>query len=685
MLTLSSTVNDLYSVGPRYSYLLNKLGIYTVKDLLFYFPFRYEDRSTIEKITDLDPIKSATVEATVEKIKNIRTRGGKTITQAVVFDDSGKIEVIWFNQPFLTKTIKESSKVLLNGKLKSNRNKPQLYSPTYEVLKESPSIHFKGIIPIYSITKGLTDKWLRSRIKFLLTKTPNLFDEIDDNLPQGVRESYDLEDLKIAIKEVHFPTNFDALKKAKYRLAFEELFTIQLKVLREKQKRLGLKSPEIIKNKTLIEKFKKSLSFELTQDQIKSSEEILEDLSKKVPMNRLLEGDVGSGKTVVAAIAALATINNGFQVAILVPTSILAEQHHSIFKSLLEPFKITVAKVTGITKKSFSKVMKLSNLIIGTHALLFRNKELFNNLGLIIIDEQHRFGVEQRNTLSTTPLRIENGVKIFPHKLSMTATPIPRSIALTIFGNLDISIINQMPKGRIPTKTYLVPPEKRKSSYNWIKQKVKEGNQVFWICPLIDESEELTKRSQGKDIKAATIEFEKLKKIFPTLKIELLHGKIKPKEKDEIMAKMKDCKIDILVSTSVVEVGMDIPNANLIIIESAERFGLAQLHQLRGRVGRREKESWCLLFTSTRNEIEESAVETFETYEKAINRLKYFSSHNNGLEVAQYDLQIRGPGEVYGTRQSGIPNLKIADITDIELVKKTREAAEGVISKDEDK
>lgn len=671
MLQLTDPVDKIPLIGSKYKKLLGKLDIETVEDLLYHFPVRHADTSEISQISQLNTFEKKTIQATVESIKNIRTKFRKFITEATVYDESGSIDVIWFNQPFLTNSISSGSKILLNGKLNPKRNIPQLYSPSYEILKRGTLTHLGIIVPQYSVTEGVTDKWLRSRIHFVLTKYPNLLEKLKNIIPQTILEGYDLENLDKAIKHIHFPPDKDSLQQAKKRLAFDELLDIQLKLVRKIQQRKKLFAPKIRQFNKVINKFLENLEFKPTNAQLRAIKEITSDFDKTYPANRLLQGDVGCGKTLVAAAVSIPVVKSGFQVALMAPTAILAKQHYQTLNELLKSTKFKIKLVTGTTKprvlRSFSEegsshpAIQPSNIIIGTHALLHRYKELFNNLGLVIIDEQHRFGVKQRKVL--TDLSKDSNNEITPHKITMTATPIPRSIALTLFGDLDISIIDEMPPGRKPTRTHLIPPKKRTDSYTWIKGKVKDNkSQVFWICPLIEESEKL-------QTKAVITEYEKLEtEIFPKLRIGLLHGRLSEQEKNDKISNMRQGKIDILVSTSVIEVGMDIPNADIIVIEGAERFGLAQLHQLRGRVGRREnQESWCFLFSSK------------NAAPYALKRLKYFSSVNDGLKVAEFDLQNRGPGEVYGTKQAGIPDLKVASFRDIRLIKQTREAAEKML------
>lgn len=675
MLKLQDTVDKIPFIGTKYKELLSVLGVYTIEDLLYHFPVRHTDTSRVSQISELDILESKTIKCEIDSIRNIRTKYRKLLIEAKVSDESGSIDVIWFNQRFLTQTLKIGSEVLLNGKLNPNRNKPQLYSPTYEVLRTTKPTHLGTIVPIHPTTTGITTKWLRSRINFLLNNHTYLLEDLQDDIPQDIKNRYELINLKKAIQSIHFPKNFQGLKQSNRRLAFDELLNIQLRLLKQRKARSNRKASTITINNKIIKQFLDNLIFKPTDAQKRTIREILSDFNKGYPANRLIQGDVGCGKTLVAAAVSIPIIESGFQVAILAPTSILAKQHYETLKTLFKKSKIKIHLVTGDTKqpnkvvvqpkqRKFSTGLKRNNetidLIIGTHALLHRHKELFKKLGLVIVDEQHRFGVKQRKVLIENP----TNRNVVPHKITMTATPIPRSIALTLFGDLDISIIDEMPEGRLPTKTYLVPHHKRNDSYKWIEDKTKNSKaQVFWICPLIEESEKL-------QTKAVITEYKRLEtEIYPDLKIDLLHGRFTEEEKNSKILRMREGKTDILVSTSVIEVGMDIQNANIIVIEGAERFGLAQLHQLRGRVGRKAKQrSWCFLFSSKNASLQ------------AVKRLKYFSKVNDGLKVAEFDLENRGPGEVYGTRQAGIPDLKLANLGDIRMIKETREAAEEIIN-----
>ncbi len=644
---LTTPVNMASRAYKMYSSRLEKLGIKRIEDFLFHIPFRYDDFSLISKIGEVQEGETVTIKGEVTEIRNEYTRW-KKLQKAKVKDETGEIEVIWFNQPYLAKTIKKGDKISLSGKITLFRNTKMLQSPDFEIIfNECEIIHTGRLVPIYPETRGVSSKWLRRQV-FNLLKTA----EIKEYLPETIINKNNLIDLEEALNKVHFPKNLDEVEKARKRLSFDELFLIQLNSLKRKKEwdEKKLKKPfKVLTFKEKIEKFLESLPFELTNAQKRVVKEIFSDFAKEKAMNRLLEGEVGSGKTVIGAIAMYLCFLNGFQSILMAPTEILAKQHYETINKLLKPFKIKVKLLTSSLKPK--KID--ADILIGTHALLYQ-KKLMDNIGFVIIDEQQRFGVEQRAVLRSLGKN--------PHVLTMTATPIPRTVALTMYGDLDLSFLDEMPKGRRKIKTWLVPIEKRKGAYNWIEKEIKNNkSQAFIICPLIEESENLI------SVKAVTKEYELLKNnIFPKLKLGLLHGRMKGKEKNKILKEFKDKKYDILVSTPVVEVGIDISNATIMVIEQSERFGLAQLHQLRGRVGRGDKQSFCLLFTSS-------------TSSKTIERLKSMEIIDFGPKLAELDLKLRGPGQIFGTLQHGIPNLKIASFSDFELIKQTRKEAEETI------
>ncbi len=658
MLTLESSVQYIKGVGPKMAHKMEKLGIKTVNDLISYYPRNWLDLSKPQSISSLRIGQEAVIKVKIDEIQQQHTFKKRiSIVKIIASDESGQISLVWFNQPYLINNFKVGQKLIIYGKVNYDfKEKEKILMP------ELYNFETK-ILPIYSLTSGITSKYLRKIIKTILDL--NLSTEF---LPENILKDEKLLDFPTAIQEIHFPNNKAMLEKAKKRLSFNELFLIILKMSVTKK---NYKNIPALPNKihvSIIQKLINQLPYQLTNAQRKTSWEILQDLSKPLPMNRILQGDVGSGKTIVAIIAALVVIKNGYQVVWMAPTEILARQHYENVSKLLKPFNIKVAFLTS-SSKSKLKTEKLvidSELTIGTHALI-QDKVFFNNLGLVIIDEQHRFGVKQRAALLS-----KHSCKTTPHFLSMTATPIPRTLALTIYGDLDISIINEMPKNRKTIITKLVDPTNRNKAYEFIRQKVQAGRQAFVICPLIEERIERTevrKNLFDMEKKSVVAEYKKLsEQIFPDLKIAMLHGKLKAKEKTKIMQDFKNKKIDIIVSTSVVEVGVDVPNAAIIVIEDADRFGLSQLHQFRGRVGRSEHQSYCLLFTNSLSP-------------QTTKRLKYMVEFSDGLKLAEKDMEIRGPGQLSGNIQHGLPDLKIASLTDTITINQARSAAEKVITK----
>lgn len=639
-------IEKLPNIGPYHSNRLKRLNITTLEDLLYHFPTRYEDLRAKRKLNSVSPGEKVSVEGVVWQIRNIRTKYGKRLTLATINDGTASIESVWFNQPFLLKIIKTRQKLSLAGKADLFNNNLTLINPEYELTNpDKTTIHTSGLIPIYPETAGLSSKWIRSRIKTYL-QDPSL--ETYEFLPEEILKKYNLPGWFAAMKTIHFPSSLEIAKNASERFAFEELFLIHLSAMkRKKEWKASQKAPSFSIDQEKIIDFIAHLPFELTNAQKRSLREITNDLKRNTPMNRLLQGDVGSGKTVVAAIASYITIMNGFTIVLMAPTEILANQHFQTLDSLLKPYGIKVGLQT-----SSKKINEHAPLTVGTHALIF-NKNLPKNLGLIIVDEQHRFGVEQRAMLR------KKGV--VSHFLTMSATPIPRTMALTLYGDLDLSIIDELPQGRQKIKTFVVPREKRDRAYEFIRKHVRQEGQVFIICPLIDPSESLA------SVKSAVEEWKRLsKEVFPDLKVDLLHGRLKTQQKNEVLQKFKKGESDLLVATPVVEVGIDVPNATIIMVEASERFGLAQLHQMRGRVGRGAAQSFCLLFTESR-------------LKEVIQRLKFLEQKHIGLELAELDLKLRGPGELYGTLQHGLPSLKVASLVDTKLIEKTRREARDLL------
>jgi len=660
-MNLQTPVATYGRIYKLYAKRLEKLGIQTFEDFLYHIPSRYDDFSLTSKINRIQPGEVVTIQGTVSEITNEFTKNFKRIQKAEIADETGTIEVIWFNQPYLTKIIHKNDRIAISGKVDWFLRKIVMQSPDYEIITGSPAIHTGRLVPVYPETKGITSKWIRRQIYNLIRDSKQ---QLTEYLPESTLKEHGLFSFSQAIEEIHFPKLPINAFESRKRLAFDELFLLQLSAMHRKlnwNKNLISNPYSVDKFKNEINEFINILPFILTNAQKRVIEEIFIDLAKTKPMNRLLEGDVGSGKTVVSAIAMFLSFLNGFQSVLMAPTEILAEQHYKTISQLLTPFKIKIGLATG-SKKTKTEDF---DVMVGTHAVLEKGIN-FDKLGLVVIDEQQRFGVEQRALIRSKGKN--------PHLLTMTATPIPRTIALALYGDLDLSILDEMPHGRKQIKTWLVPDEKRINGYSWIEKQIKETkSQVFIVCPFIEESETM------QTVKAAGKEFENLQKnVFKIppdggagLKLGLLHGRMKGKEKEEVLEKFRTGKIDILVATPVVEVGIDIPNATIIVIEASERFGLAQLHQLRGRVGRGGKQSYCLLFTESKNP------ETLE-------RLKAMEIHNFGAELAELDLKLRGPGEIYGTMQHGRKMLKIASFSDFDLIREVKGEAEKIFPKLDD-
>lgn len=663
---LTTRIADAGKLYVNYASRLEKLNIFTLRDLLYHIPFRYDDFSLVVPIDSVQAGEILTVQGKVEEIKNVYTKGGKKLQKAVVSDDTGKIEAVWYNQPFIPKVVHKDDKISLSARVSEFSRTPVLESPEYEILYPGiDSLHTGRLVPVYPETKGVSSKWLRRQIYKLLK---NEQQNIAEFLPSSIRTQNNYPDVYQSLLQIHFPNKLEEVSIARERLAFDELFLLQLASLKRKQEwgqNLKGHAFKIAPHKKKIEEFWNALPFSLTNAQRKAVGDIFKDITSEKPMNRLLEGDVGSGKTVVATIAMYVAYLNGYQSVLMAPTEILAQQHHKTISNLLSPLKVRVNLQTGSSMYHVARskqrknnihdtsyMLQATDILVGTHAVLSKNIN-FDKLGLVVIDEQQRFGVEQRAIIRSKGNN--------PHLLTMTATPIPRTVALTLYGDLDLSYLNEMPKGRKLVKTWLVPEEKRNGGYEWIKKQIKEtDSQVFIICPFIEESESM------QTVKTATKEFERLQKdVFPDLKLGLLHGKMKGKEKDEVLEKFRNKNFDILVATPVVEVGIDIPNATIIVIEASERFGLAQLHQLRGRVGRGDKQSYCLLFTESKNPT-------------TTQRLRAMETSNVGAELAELDLKLRGPGDMYGTAQHGSHKLKIASFSDFVLIEKARNEAHKI-------
>ncbi len=661
-LDFDAPVNSIKGIGEKKTSALTRLGISSIRDLLYTFPRRHDDYSKLKPIGSLWFGEEVTVIGTIDSVSTRSVRSGKMkLVEAMISDKSGALKVTWFNQPWLEGQLSRAKHVVLSGEIEQYLGRLTMNNPEWEPLSKE-QLHTNRIVPVYPLTKDITQKWLRGIMHDTVQKYGP---SIDDPLPDKIRSSISLPILSDAIREIHFPDSDQSLQKAKQRLAFEEIFLLQMGVLKQKmqwENRPGqvFDSPDDWINSRV-----KQLPFQLTKAQIKALTQIREDLRSGHPMNRLLQGDVGSGKTVIAALAALIVIRQGAQAAFMAPTSILAEQHFQSLKKLLgvnpdEVKENEISLLIGSTPEDQKEQIrkKLSQgeikLVIGTHALLQEPVE-FQNLQLAIVDEQHRFGVEQRGTLR------QKGNN--PHLLVMTATPIPRSLALTTFGDLELSVIDELPPGRLPVETHVLYPREIERAYSLVRRQADNGNQAFIIYPLVEESDK-------SDEKAAVEEFDRLQKeIFPTYSLGLLHGQMRPDEKESVMTLFRDKEIQILVSTSVVEVGVDIPGATVMLVEGAHRFGLAQLHQFRGRVGRSDQKSYCILIPGSAEEVENQ-------------RLQAMVETNDGFVLAEKDLEIRGPGQFLGTRQSGYTELKLASITDLKLVEQARQHASDLFRQD---
>ena len=661
MLSLNSPLEELNRVGKTNAKLLKKLGLGNIQDLLFYFPFRYDNFTKNSLIADLEKGQNANIVGTVELIQNRKSFKRRIfITEALVADESETIKIIWFNQAFLTKTLKVGDKISIAGLVSENNGQLAFISPQYEKIYDDNLVNTQGLVPNYHTTENLSQK----QIRFLIKQIISLSTTVKDWLPKKIKDKLNLIDLSRALYQIHFPKNDEEVLNAKHRLAYNEIFLLCLKAQIVKEKLKKRQAPKIIFQKEKTKEFVDALPFKLSDAQKKTAWEILRDLEKATPMNRLLEGDVGSGKTLVAIIAILNTALNNQQSALMVPTGILATQHFNSLTKILAPYNFKIGLMTGSKKPADYKDL---DIIIGTHALI-ANKVKFNQLALVIVDEQHRFGVEQRQKLLNFYEEKPNGKdnennnanKLTPHFLSMTATPIPRSLALTLYGDLDLSIIDEMPVGRKKIITRLVKEENRHLAYEFIRKEIKNGRQAYVICPMIDESDRLGVKS----VKAEHLKLNE--EIFPELSVGLLHGKMKSKEKELIMQEFLAGKISVIVATSLIEVGIDVPNATLMIIEGADRFGLAQLHQFRGRIGRSDKQSYCFLFPS-REEISNPTTNE---------RLDALTKYNDGFALAKIDLKLRGEGELYGLSQSGWPELQIASIFDYEIIKEAKNEIE---------
>ena len=654
-------VRYLHGIGPRRAEALEKLGVRTLHDLFYLFPRRYEDRTRFAKIGEVGPSENVTLRGEVLTL-GIRPLKPRPIFELVVGDDTGMIHAVWFNQTYLKGQFQVGTKVILNGRVDLYQGRLQLASPEYEVVEteeESP-LHMGRIVPIYPLTEGLYQRSLRAVMKEVVDQF--LEKDIHDFLSASFRQPLKLMELSEAIREIHFPSSIENLEEARRRIVFDEFFLFETELLRRLRLQREKQTPfRVVAPDGWLEEFKQSLPFKLTGDQVRVIKEVREDLGQSFAMNRLLQGEVGSGKTLVATFALFITGRAAGQGAFLVPTEILAEQHARTVDQFLSPLGVRTELLTASTpeekRNEILKELKTGRLpvLIGTHALL-QEEVQFCSLSLVVIDEQHKFGVRQRGHLLQASPR--------PHLLVMTATPIPRTLALTLYGDLEVSTIKELPHGRLPVKTYWIIREKQTEVLRHIREQVEGGGQAYLVFPTIDETERA-------DLFAARKEYERLRRQeFSGLHLGLVHGRLPMEEREAIMREFRDGKIQILVATSVIEVGVDNPNATTMVIENAERFGLSQLHQLRGRVGRGGKESECFLFGEPKTE-------------EGKRRLRVLTKTNDGFVIAEEDLRLRGPGELLGVRQSGEPYFRMADLDrDMPLLLAARQAALEVLKED---
>ncbi|MCK3773483.1 ATP-dependent DNA helicase RecG [Clostridioides difficile] len=654
---LYKDVQYVKGIGPKKADKLNKLGIFTLKDLLYYFPRQFEDRNNLKKIAQLEDGEKVTIKAVISSINTFSPKEGMTLTKIDVKDETRSAKLVFFNKSYIKNTFRPGDSILVFGKVKKKFNNLELTSCELEYLTNSPKNTCR-FMPVYQLTYGVTNKEIMSIIRTVLEDKELI---IQEYMPQRIIEKYRLCSIDFAVRNIHSPSSKESLKIALYRIVFEELLILQLGLFVFKS---GRNKEDGIKFETSkdLKKIISALPFKLTKAQNRALDEIIQDMNLEKIMNRLVQGDVGSGKTVVALLALANCVLNGYQGALMAPTEILAGQHYISLTESLKDFGINVGLLIGsLTKKQKDTVLEqIKNneidILIGTHALI-EDKVEFNNIGLVITDEQHRFGVMQRSKLS---LKGAN-----PDILVMTATPIPRTLALILYGDLDISIIDELPPGRQPIETIAIEKSKRDRAYNnLVRREVESGRQVYIVCPLVEESEAIEAKSAVELVEELRAEY------FHDLRLGLLHGKMKSSEKDEVMRLFKDKEIDILVSTTVIEVGVNVPNATLMIIENAERFGLAQLHQLRGRVGRGSHKSYCVLIYDSKTDV-------------CRQRMAIMEETNDGFKISEKDLEIRGPGEFFGTRQHGLPELKVANLfKHIKILKLAQQEARYILGED---
>ena len=665
IMELSDDVRMVKHVGPKKAQLLKKLGIETVYDLVTYYPRAYEDESTISHISELHAGERESVLGTIMNISERTVRRNMTILKVMISDGTGFVQVVWFNQRYLKKQLKTGSRIFIKGKVQyAYGGHGQLSISNisdYQILddEESPET---GIQPVYAATEKITQKYLRSIMHAVLDEMP----AVAEMLPESLLQKTGMMRRRRAMSAIHFPDDYDELRQARERLAFEELYIIQCGLfLLKKESRDNKNGVRHLISSHLVDKVIKGFPYTLTRDQEKAWREIEADMERNMPMRRLLEGDVGSGKTAIAALALTKTVENGYQGALMAPTEILARQHYENFSHMLEGTGINIGFLSGhLTKKQRDEMhdnisSHRVDIVIGTHALI-QDSVTFDSLGLVVTDEQHRFGVEQRAAL-------EKKGHSSPDVLVMTATPIPRTMTLTVYGDLDISVIHELPPGRKPVRTFLRTPDRRTLIYQYVRSQIEEGRQAYVVCPLIETSEESTDIPSAEEVYA-----ELSNGIFNGIPCGIVHGRLKLTEKEDVMRRFHDGSIKLLVATTVIEVGVNVPNASIMVIENADRFGLAQLHQLRGRVGRGPYKSFCILVSANRSD-------------KARERLGIMEKISDGFRLAEEDLKLRGPGQFFGNMQHGLPDLKIADVIgDMDLLVKARRAAIKTVSSNEE-
>ncbi|HMS93512.1 MAG TPA: ATP-dependent DNA helicase RecG [Candidatus Saccharibacteria bacterium] len=657
-MNVSTSLSSIKGVGPKSAERLALSGLHTVGDLITFLPRRYEDFTEVVNIADIHPGKM-TIKARCEKVSTRPVRRGLKVTTATLVDGTGKLQAVWFNQPYRTTQLAGEDEFYFSGEFEFSYNRYQLTNPSAEKVSDigKDTVNTDRLLPVYRSIKGLKSQLVR---KILIELKP-LMTMLPETLPVEIVKNEKLISYGEALLQMHFPKTTDDVVRARERLAFEELFQLLLASQMNRQENAKLEGWHIPFDLAAVKEFVAKLPFELTNAQRRAAWEIIQDFEQQTPMNRLLQGDVGSGKTVVAGLAALSAAKAGFQTALMAPTEILASQHAETLQGLLEPFGLTVGLATGSVKGKARQTLYeqiadgVVDVVVGTHALI-QDSLQFHKLGFVVVDEQHRFGVEQRQRLLAKSAKM-------PHLLAMTATPIPRSLALTVYGELDVSILNERPKGRKEIITKLWSPNSTAQLYDLVDEQLALGRQAYVICSLIDENPD-------NDVKSVEAEYKRLQGTrFKHRKIGLLHGKMKSDEKDTVMTRFANGELNILVSTTVVEVGVDVPNATAMIIENADRFGLSQLHQLRGRVGRSEHQSYCYLVMSDSK--------------KPSQRLKEIEKSNDGFYLAEVDLKLRGPGEIYGKAQHGALNLQIATLADTKLIARAQTAARQFVQSDQ--